>query len=102
MNNNKEIISGYTAEDVARINAIDLSDPKRIAAINAIDNTVSKPNSNIQYVKVALQTVYGRVRWVDYSDPDYENDGHRELEQEVTTFYIDGRVESKWVVVPTK
>jgi hypothetical protein len=46
MNNNKEFLpSGYSAEDVARINAIDLSDPNSIAAINSIDNTISKLNS---------------------------------------------------------
>ena len=45
MNNNKEIPSGYTAEDIARINAINLSDPSSIAAINSIDNTISKLNS---------------------------------------------------------
>jgi len=86
-----------------------------ISRLNSRDDTIAKLNSinsnfiNTQYLakddthgNLIVQVIYGRVRWVDYSDPDYDNDGHKELEQEVTTFYIDGRVESKWVVVPTK
>ena len=98
MNNNKEIPSGYTAEDIARINAIDLSDPNSIAAINSIDNTISKLNSNdntvadlnsykigpntnssdlptriVQDGKILWNRTYGRLRWknnefVQYSD----------------------------------
>ena len=85
-----------------------------ISQLNSRDDTIAKLNSinynfnnahhlakNDKDGNLVVQVIYGRVRWVDYSDPDYENDGHKVLEQEVTTLYTDGRVESKWVEVST-
>ena len=86
-----------------------------ISQLNSRDDTIAKLNSinynfnnahhlakNDKDGNLVVQVIYGQVRWVDYySGPDFNNDDHKVLEQEVTTLYTDGRIESKWVEVPT-
>lgn len=130
MNYDKEFSpTGYSAEDVTRINAIDLSDPNSIAAINSIDNTISKLNSRdntiaklnshtIGYVEVPpdtgsqttiihngrllLDKRYGRLRWKNNEFFQYP-DGvkvERVLQQEVITQYMGEPTVTEWVTVP--
>lgn len=126
MNNNKELPFAYSAEDISRINAINLSDPNSIAAINSIDNTIAKLNSNdntiadlnsykigpytnqsdlptilVENGKILLSKTYGRLRWVREFPEGYAN-GVRTLEQEVISHYIGEPAVTEWVTVPTE
>lgn len=119
----------YSAEDIARINAIDLSDPNSIAAINSIDNTISKlnsrdntiadlnsykigPNTNqsdlptriVQDGKILWNRTYGRLRWKNNEFVQY-SDGvrvERVLQQEVISEYMGEPTVTEWVTVPTE
>lgn len=121
MDNNKELPQGlaYSAEDIARINAIDLSDPNSIAAINAINNTIADlnsckigPNTNqtdlptqiVQDGRILWYKTYGRLRWKNNEFVQYP-DGvkvERVLQQEVTTQYLCEPAVTEWVTVPTE
>lgn len=46
MNNNKELPFAYSAEDISRINAINLKDPHSVSALNAINISATENKTN--------------------------------------------------------
>ena len=46
MNNNKKLPFAYSAEDISRINAINLKDPHSVSAINAINISTTENKTN--------------------------------------------------------